>query len=127
MLLLGLLLLAATGAFTGLVIADNISGGPDYSVMLLGNHMATMNSLEIFLAGIALALILGLGAVLATGGGARMRRRGAQLRQARAVARKATADRDALQNRLDKAAPLTTTEGTAPARRPNRRRRLLWH
>ena len=44
---------------------------------------------------------------------------GGSTRQARAVARKATADRDALQNRLDKAAPLTTTEGTAPARRPN--------
>jgi hypothetical protein len=126
MLLLGLLLLAATGVFAGLAIVDNMSGGPDYSVVLLGHHIATMNSLAIFLSGIALALIFCIGLALATSGGAMMRRRGVQLRRARAEARRATADRDALQDRLDEAPP-TTAEGTAPVRRSHQKRRLLWH
>ncbi|MFJ2720961.1 hypothetical protein ACIQMV_26050 [Streptomyces sp. NPDC091412] len=67
MLLIGLLLLAATAAFTGLVIADNLSGGPHYPVSVLGNHIATMNTLEVFSAGLALALLFCLGASLLTG------------------------------------------------------------
>ncbi|MFF4382689.1 hypothetical protein [Kitasatospora sp. NPDC001547] len=61
MLLLGLLLMAASGAFVGLLIADNLSGGPDYQVTILGNDLVTLNSLSIFLAGVALALIFCLG------------------------------------------------------------------
>ncbi|MFE7312285.1 hypothetical protein ACFU7T_04090 [Streptomyces sp. NPDC057555] len=68
MLLLGLLLLAATAAFVGLLIADNLSGGPDYSVSVFGNHVATMNSLSIFLAGLALALFFGLSLALIVAG-----------------------------------------------------------
>ncbi|WP_369359633.1 hypothetical protein [Streptomyces sp. cg2] len=49
MLALGLLLLAVTGAFVGLLIAANLSGGPDYGVTVLGNHIVTLNSLAIFL------------------------------------------------------------------------------
>ncbi|MFD9633301.1 hypothetical protein [Streptomyces violascens] len=77
MLLLGLLLLGATGAFIGLLIAvaDNLSGGPDYGVTVLGNHIATLNSLGIFLAGIALTLIFGLGCAMVRSAGARARRR----------------------------------------------------
>ncbi|MGW3509421.1 hypothetical protein [Streptomyces sp. NPDC000994] len=67
MLLIGLLLLAATAAFTGLAIADNLSGGPQYPVSMLGNHIATMNTLEVFSAGLALALLFCLGASLLTG------------------------------------------------------------
>ncbi|MFI6931723.1 hypothetical protein [Streptomyces sp. NPDC050287] len=65
---IGLLLLAATAAFTGLVIADNLSGGPEYNVSVLGNHIATMNSLEIFCSGLALALIFCLGLAVAASG-----------------------------------------------------------
>jgi hypothetical protein len=65
MLFLGLLLLAATGAFTGLVIADNLSGGPEYSVSVLGQYIATMNTLSVFSAGLALALIFCLGLAIA--------------------------------------------------------------
>jgi hypothetical protein len=126
MILLGLLLLGAAGAFAGLLIADNLSGGPDYTVTLLGHHIATMTSLTVFLSGIALTLIFGLGLAMATGGGARMRRRGAKLREARAQARQAKADRDALQHRLD-ATPSPTTEGAAPARRPRRVRHMFGH
>ncbi len=66
MLLFGLLLVAATGAFTALLIADNLSGGPEYQVTVLGNDLVTLDSLEIFLAGLALALLfcLGLGLTL---------------------------------------------------------------
>ncbi len=66
MLFLGLLLLAATGAFTGLVIADNLSGGPEYSVSVLGQHIATMNTLAVFCSGLALALLFCLGIALVT-------------------------------------------------------------
>ncbi|MEU9791331.1 hypothetical protein AB0E27_12015 [Streptomyces sparsogenes] len=64
MLFLGLLLLAAAGAFTGLLIADNL-GGPEYTVSVLGQDIATMNSLAVFCSGLALALLfcVGLSAV----------------------------------------------------------------
>lgn len=65
---IGLLLLAATAAFTGLVIADNLSGGPEYSVSILDQHIATMNGLAIFSSGLALALIFCLGLAAAVGG-----------------------------------------------------------
>ncbi|MFJ7906580.1 hypothetical protein [Kitasatospora sp. NPDC096204] len=61
MLLLGLLLMAASGAFVGLLIADNLVGGPDYQVTILGNDLVVLNSLSIFLAGVALALLFCLG------------------------------------------------------------------
>ncbi|MFD0345659.1 hypothetical protein ACFQ0M_05405 [Kitasatospora aburaviensis] len=61
MLLLGLLLMATTGAFAGLLIADNLDGGPDYTASVLGNDVATLSSLGVFLAGIALALLFCLG------------------------------------------------------------------
>lgn len=61
MMILGLLLVCATGAFTGLLIADNLGGGPDYNVTILGTSLATMNSLEIFLSGVALGLLFCIG------------------------------------------------------------------
>jgi hypothetical protein len=126
MILLGILLVAATGAFTALLIADNLSGGPEYSVTVLGNQIATMNGLAIFLAGIALALTFWLGSALATGGVARARRRSAELREARAVARRAEADRDALQS--VRPADGTAASGTvAPPARQRRARHLFGH
>ncbi|MGW0084685.1 hypothetical protein [Streptomyces sp. NPDC003393] len=74
MLLFGLLLLAATGAFTGLAIAGNLSGGPDYTVSMLGNQIVTMNALAIFSAGLALALLFCLGLSLMTGAATHHRR-----------------------------------------------------
>lgn len=74
MLLFGLLLLAATAAFTGLAIAGNLSGGPDYTVSMLGNHIATMSTLAIFSAGLALALLFCLGLSLMTGAATHHRR-----------------------------------------------------
>ncbi|MEU0119728.1 hypothetical protein ABZ137_40240 [Streptomyces bobili] len=65
MLILGLLLLAATGAFTGLVIADNLLGGPEYTVSVLGQDIVTLNTLAVFCAGLALALLFCLGLSMA--------------------------------------------------------------
>ncbi|MFJ9453810.1 hypothetical protein ACIRST_01915 [Kitasatospora sp. NPDC101447] len=64
MLLLGLLLMAASGAFVGLLIADNLSGGPEYQVTILGTDLVRLNTLAVFLAGVALALIFCLGLAL---------------------------------------------------------------
>jgi hypothetical protein len=75
MLFLGLLLLAATGAFTGLAIADNLSGGPEYTVSVLDRDIATMNTLAVFSSGLALALIFCLGLATAVSGAAHRRRR----------------------------------------------------
>ncbi|MFF4353157.1 hypothetical protein [Streptomyces sp. NPDC001530] len=68
MLLIGLLLLAATGAFTALAIADNLSGGPEYTVSVLDHDIATMNALAVFSSGLALALLFCLGLVAAVNG-----------------------------------------------------------
>src|SRR5690348_8471132 len=126
MLVLGFLLLAATGTFTGLLIADNVSGGPDYTVTVLGNQVATMDAMAIFLSGIVLALVFCLALALAASGAARTRGRTHQLRRARAQARQATADRDALQDRMDET-PLPTAGEPArtTTRRPHRVRRLF--
>ncbi|MEW2399965.1 hypothetical protein [Streptomyces sp. NPDC046862] len=77
MLYIGLLLLAATGAFTGLVIAYNLSGGPEYTVSVFDQDIVTMNSLAIFCSGLALAVLfcLGLGLVLVRSGSAHPRHR----------------------------------------------------
>ncbi|MFB6893360.1 hypothetical protein ACFCX4_29045 [Kitasatospora sp. NPDC056327] len=64
LLLFGLLLVALTGAFTGLLIAGNLAGGPEYQVMILGRDLVTLDSLGIFLAGLALALLFCLGLAL---------------------------------------------------------------
>jgi hypothetical protein len=94
MLLLGLLLVGAAAAFAGLVIADNYSGGPSYAVTVLGNHIATLNTLEAFLAGAALALVFCLGLALLFGGTRHAARRRGHLRSARRAARDAAAERD---------------------------------
>ena len=114
MLLLGLLLLAATGAFTGLLIADNLSGGPDYHVTVLGNTIATMNSLEIFLSGLALALIFCLGLAMMGTGGMLSRRRRTRMREARRhAARRDTAGAAATDDGT--MAEPVTPEGETPA------------
>jgi hypothetical protein len=101
MLILGLLLLAGPAAFTGLALADNLNGGPDYNVTMLGHHIATMNSLAIFCAGLALALIFGLGVMMAMGGLSLRRRKYRKLSTARRDAVEAARERDELAARLE--------------------------
>jgi hypothetical protein len=80
MLLIGLLLLGATAAFTALAIAGNLSGGPEYSVSVLGHHIATMNGLAVFSSGLALALLFCLGLATMVGGATHRRHRRARMR-----------------------------------------------
>ncbi|MFJ8660147.1 hypothetical protein [Streptomyces sp. NPDC093795] len=77
MLLIGLLLLIAAGAFTGLLIADNISGGPEYEATVLDHSVGTVDTLGAFLAGIGIALVFCLALAMILGGMARRRRTGA--------------------------------------------------
>lgn len=107
MLLLGVLLLGASGAFICLLIAYNSSGGPEYDVAMFGHHLAMVNGPRIFLAGIALTLLFGLGGAMTMAGGARARGRRGELRKVRAEARRTAAERDALAKRLDTSAPAT--------------------
>ena len=101
MLLLGLLLLGATGAFAGLLIAYNSSGGPDYTVTMFNNDLGTLTSLQIFLAGIALTLVFCLALAMTAGGARGLRRRGATQRAIRDEAARARAERDALAAKLE--------------------------
>ncbi|MGW3954800.1 hypothetical protein ACWEKM_28590 [Streptomyces sp. NPDC004752] len=75
MVLLGLLLLLATAAFTALAIVGNLSGGPDYAVSVLGHHIVTLGPLGVFCSGLALALLFCLGLAMVAGGAAHHRRR----------------------------------------------------
>jgi hypothetical protein len=100
MLLLGLLLLAATGAFTGLLISENLSGSPDYTVRMFDENVATLSTLGAFLSGIALALIFCLALAMLALGAVRHRRRKAELRTARHRAATTAAERDALAARV---------------------------
>lgn len=133
MLLLGLLLLMATGAFTLLLISENRTGTPDYTVTLFDQDIGTMNSVQVFLAGIALALVFAFSVWMTTVGGVHARHRMAELRDARAQARHASAEareatarlnrteaeRDAMHTRLaenDEAAKEAAREARAEAR-----------
>jgi hypothetical protein len=78
---LRLLVAAAAAAFAGLVIADNLGGGPKYHVTLLGKHIATVSTLDAFCAGLAVALLFGL--ALGLGGFGVRRRQGRPGRPAR--------------------------------------------
>jgi hypothetical protein len=112
LLLLGLLIAGAAGAFTGLLIAYNSSGGPEYTVTMFGNTLGTLNGLGIFIAGISLALLFCLGLLLMRGGAALSRRRRTVRRARRQETAAALAERDAM------AARLRETEGESYTDRP---------
>ena len=116
MLPLGLLLLAATGVCTGLLIAENHDTGPGWTVTLAGRDLATANGLELFLAGIAVALLFAAGLALALVGRRRAARRSAELRAARKVLRGAGPD-----GGRPGSAP---APAPAPVKAPTRTRRL---
>ncbi|MGW6746135.1 hypothetical protein ACWGDX_36270 [Streptomyces sp. NPDC055025] len=99
MLIIGILLMAAAAAFTALLIAFNLSGGPDYAVTLFSSHPFTINALSAFLSGIALTLIFGLGLWLMVGGAALIAHRSKKRR----LARHAVTERDELRGQLDDA------------------------
>ncbi|MBS2961505.1 hypothetical protein KGA66_00505 [Actinocrinis puniceicyclus] len=129
MLLLGLLLAGAAGAFTGLLIAYNASGGPEYTVTMFGNTLGTLNTLEIFISGIVLALIFCLGLLMMRGGAAMARRRRVSRREQRRQTAAALAERDAMANRLRDTGSyegdpaVTATQTDVAATTPRRRHR----
>ncbi|WP_031046352.1 hypothetical protein [Streptomyces sp. NRRL F-5650] len=119
MLVLGLLLMAGAAAFAGLLIAYNLSGGPDYTVTLLGSQPFTISTLGAFLGGIALTLIFGLGMWMLMAGTVLARHRGRRRRGDREAAKQAAAERDALAGRLEGRGSTTSdTYEPAAQRRP---------
>jgi hypothetical protein len=115
LLLVGLLLLGATAAFTGLLISENLSGGPDYMVTMFGNGLGTVNTMGAFLSGIALALVFCLALAIMSAGAARQHRHRAYSRA----------------GRRDGARPEARGRGTEPTDAPapagRRRRHLFGH
>ena len=61
MILLGLLLSGGAVALSGLFIADNLSTAPSYTPRLLGHTLPSVSAVDIFAAGLGLALLLCLG------------------------------------------------------------------
>ncbi len=109
MLLLALLLVLATGAFTAIAVVENFSRGPDYAVEMFGNQIATLNAPGLFLSGVGLALIFCLG-LAGLAAGLRRRHRARGVRASVPVA-STTRQRDA--------------QGPTPPRSVHRRRG--WH
>lgn len=100
MLLLGLILLGAAGAFAGLLVTQNSAASPDYAVSLFGFDLGKLTTPQAFLAGIALTLVFSLGLALAIGSALRARhRRSARLAEQREATR-IRAERDELAARL---------------------------
>ena len=67
LVLLGGLLAGGAGAFTGLLIAYNTSGGPNYTPEIFGQSLATLNTLGVFCSGMAMGLTLCFGLWLIVG------------------------------------------------------------
>lgn len=117
MLLLGLLLIGAAGAFAGLLVVQN-PAGPEDAVSVLGFELGRLSTEQAFLAGIALALVCCLGIALAAGSARRRHRRRAAWRDERREADRIRAQRDELAARwgapdhdpdeMERTAPLTT-------------------
>lgn len=120
LLLLGLLLLGATGAFVGLLIADN-TGGPGYDVTILGHQIATTTGLAVFLSGVALTLLAGLALAMIKLGAGRAVRRRQLIRSARVAVAGAAGQGDRAPGQPAALRPADEVGGTT---RPRTRRRL---
>ena len=100
MVLLGLLLLVASGAAVVLLLVDNMSEDAVFAVTLLGSELATVDAPTIFVAGLVLAAAFCLGLALVAVGSRRARGRRAAMRDAQLRADEAAAERDALASRV---------------------------
>lgn len=99
-MVLGLLLVLLSGGAVALLTAYNRSGGPDYSITMFDNQIAVVNGMQIFYAGIALALVFCLGLWLMAMSARRGRAMRAEIRAARHDAQTAVAERDRLANQV---------------------------
>ncbi|MFJ1706948.1 hypothetical protein [Kitasatospora sp. NPDC088346] len=86
MIFLGLVLLALSGTFTGLLIADNLDNGPTTQISVLGSDIGSYTVPKAFLAGAALMLIFLTGVAMVWRGAARARHRKVELQAARLAA-----------------------------------------
>lgn len=100
MLVLGLLIACAAGAFAGLVVTENTTAGPGYDVSVFGNNLGSLTTMDAFLAGIALALVFSLGIGVAIGSVTHRHRLQAERRAEIYEADRVRAERDALAARL---------------------------
>ena len=75
LLIVGVVLAGGAGAFTGLLIAYNTSGGPKYTAEMLGHSLPTLNTLGVFCSGVALGLIFCVGVWLLVAGARHTRHR----------------------------------------------------
>ncbi|MGH3328629.1 MAG: hypothetical protein ACRDPT_12675 [Streptomycetales bacterium] len=97
MLMIGLLLMVASGSLAGLLVVNNASaGGPVYQAELFGRVLASVSPVEMFLAGLALALAFCFGVSLITASFRRRHRIMSRVREAEDEADELVAERDRL-------------------------------
>lgn len=122
-MVLGLLLVLLSGAAVVLLAVYNRSGGPDYSVNLFDNEIYVANGMQVFFAGIALALVFCLGLWLMAAGARRGKARRAEIRAARNDARSAEMERDRLASQVNgpRYEPHDAPTETVAAEQPRRR------
>jgi hypothetical protein len=99
MLILGLLLVVASGAAAVILIAYN-TGGTAQTVTAFGRDIADVTLMQAFVAGIVVALVFLLGLSMILMAGRRGRENRARYRQARREAKTAAAERDELADQL---------------------------
>lgn len=99
MLILGVLLILASGAVTAVLIAYNGDGAAQ-TVFAFGRDIADVTVMEAFIAGIVVALVFVVGVWMTVTGARRSREYRARYREARHAARDAARERDELAERV---------------------------
>ncbi len=101
MLILGLLLVVASGAAAAVLIAYN-SAGVAETVSAFGRDLGNVTLMQAFVAGIVVALVFLLGLWMIVSAGRRGRENRARYREARREAKIAAKERDDLADRIRK-------------------------
>jgi hypothetical protein len=101
MLILGLLLVVASGAAAAVLIAYN-SAGTAETVTAFGRDIANVTLMQAFVGGIVVALVFLLGLWMIVSAGKRGRENRARYRAARRDAKSAARERDQLADRIRK-------------------------
>jgi hypothetical protein len=111
MLILGLLLVVASGAAAAVLIAYN-SGGTAQTVDAFGRELGDFALAQAFIAGVVVALVFMLGLAMVMMAGRRGRENRARYREARREAKAAAAERDELAEKLRRDEENRATHGT---------------
>lgn len=111
MLILGLLLVVASGAAAAVLIAYN-SGGTAQTVDAFGRELGDFTMAQAFIAGVVVALAFMLGLAMVMMAGRRGRENRARYREARREAKAAAAERDELAEKLRRDEEDRATHGT---------------